>query len=789
MKLRRLLLAALIIAGAGMSWKFMTVAPVAHAQQAQAQNQLPPPATDSSTPVFKAETRLVLVDTIVTDKKGNYIADLTAKDFKVWEDNKEQAIKSFSVESGSSAPSESHRHYLVLLFDNSTMSFSDQARARDAAAKFVEANAGPDRYMAIINFGGTVSVAQNFTADAQRLKQVVRNVKFSSVSPNAPDAQPVEVASVGMPQLGNAEANFGARTLLLALRSVAKSLASVPGRKSLVLLTTGFPIDPNNPDTFERQSELLAVISECNRANVAVYPIDVRGLTSGVSAGPGSAHLETTPDFGTARLVTATLDYSRSDAPAKLVYVQRGGTGGGGGGGGGGSGGRGGAGGGTGGGAGTGGSGARGSGGTGTTGSGARSGGGTGVGPGGTRVGGIPVNNPNMYPGFNPYNQSRLIIPTIPNVMDNQQILYQLAQGTGGFVILNSNDLLGGMQKIAKEQSEYYVLGYAPVASEEGSCHVLKVKVDRSGTIARWRSGYCNVKPTDLLAGKPEEKQMENRITGSQPGTIPASMLAPYFYTSVNTARVNLAIEIPPNTIKFEKQKGKLHADVNVFGLAYKLDGTVAARFSDSISLTFENKKELEEFNSKPFHYDTQFDVASGHYNLKVVFNPHGADAFGKLEMPLVIDPYDGKQFSMSAVALSKNVHPVSQMGLALDATLLENRTPLVTQGLQLIPSGSDQFKKTDRAAFYVEIYAPALAGPNPPKVGVKMAIVDRKTGEKKIDSGGLAADAKAGSPLVPLGLQLPVAELPAGSYRLELKAVDSAGNVSQPRTTDFEVQ
>ena len=123
------------------------------------------------------------------------------------------------------------------------MSFSDQARARDAAAKFVEANAGPDRYMAIINFGGTVSVAQNFTADAQRLKQVVRNVKFSSVSPNAPDAQPVEVASVGMPQLGNAEANFGARTLLLALRSVAKSLASVPGRKSLVLLTAGFPIN------------------------------------------------------------------------------------------------------------------------------------------------------------------------------------------------------------------------------------------------------------------------------------------------------------------------------------------------------------------------------------------------------------------------------------------------------------------------------------------------------------------------------------------------------------------
>ena len=176
MKARRLCLTALMIASAWTLWEFVAITALAHAQE-QAQSQAAPPASDSSIPVFKAETKLVLVDTIVTDKKGNYITDLTAKDFKVWEDNKEQPIKSFSVASGSSAPSDSNRHYLVLFFDNSTMAFADQARARDAAAKFVEANAGPDRYMAVINFGGAVSVTQNFTADAERLKQVVRNIK------------------------------------------------------------------------------------------------------------------------------------------------------------------------------------------------------------------------------------------------------------------------------------------------------------------------------------------------------------------------------------------------------------------------------------------------------------------------------------------------------------------------------------------------------------------------------------------------------------------------------------
>src|SRR3974390_870111 len=108
-------------------WKLGAGIVPANAQQ---NNQ----AGESTGAVFKAETRLVLVDTVVTDKKGNYITDLTINDFKVWEDNKQQPVKSFSLESGSTAPSDSHRHYLVLLFDNSTMSLTDQIRARDAAS-------------------------------------------------------------------------------------------------------------------------------------------------------------------------------------------------------------------------------------------------------------------------------------------------------------------------------------------------------------------------------------------------------------------------------------------------------------------------------------------------------------------------------------------------------------------------------------------------------------------------------------------------------------------------------
>src|SRR5215470_527900 len=124
-----------------------------------------------STVTIRAQTRLVLVDAVVTDKKGVYLDDLTAKDFRLWEDNKEQTIKSFSLESGTADSSHVQKHYLVLFFDNSTLTGDDQIRARKAAEKFIATNAAPDHLIAVVDFGGTTHIAQNFTSDVARLQR------------------------------------------------------------------------------------------------------------------------------------------------------------------------------------------------------------------------------------------------------------------------------------------------------------------------------------------------------------------------------------------------------------------------------------------------------------------------------------------------------------------------------------------------------------------------------------------------------------------------------------------
>ncbi|MGH9499704.1 MAG: VWA domain-containing protein [Terriglobales bacterium] len=725
---------------------------------------------------IKVESRLVLVDTVVTDKKGKHLRDLTAKDFRVWEDKKEQTISSFSFESDEGA-SGSQRHYLVLFLDNSSMEFGDQAKARDAAAKFVNANAGPNRLMAVVEFGGVMRVTQNFTADAARLKKVVSGIKTSAVASNASSDSALpsipsldagaEVASLGAPSLANLGADFGARSVLIALRNLSRNLATVPGRKTLVMLTSGFPL------TFELQSELTAAIDACNKANVAVYPVDVRGLVVPMPTVGSGARLRTPPQPHSARLVDTTFRYFGSQVPQPhLLLVQRNGGGGGGRGGAGGGGARGGAGGG----------GARGGGGSRGVGGG---GGGIGMTDGGTNRGYPTTSN---Y--YNPNYQPREIVPSFPaSASDNQQVLYALASGTGGFVILNTNDLLGGMQKIASELSEYYVLGYRPAEAPEGTCHALQVKLNRGDAVVRSRSGYCNVKPVDLLAGRPVERDLQSQATGTQPGTISAALAAPFFYTSANTARVNLVMDIPANSIKFEKEKGKMHATVNVLGIASKSDGSIAARFSDAVNLDFDDKHAVEEFAKRPFPYQNQFDLGCGKYALKVVFSS-GGEGFGKIEVPLDVDPYDGKNLSLSSVALSNDVRKVSDLATGLDAALMEDRTLLISKGLEIVPTAAHHFKKSDNAAVYAEVYEPLLASTQHMQVGIELKVIDQ-SGAEKFDTGLQNAEPymQPGSPVIAVGMKLPVEKLSPGSYQVALQAMDSAGNKSKARVAEFVVE
>ncbi|MCX6625875.1 MAG: hypothetical protein NTY38_33390, partial [Acidobacteria bacterium] len=385
----------------------------------------------------------------------------------------------------------------------------------------------------------------------------------------------------------------------------------------------------------------------------------------------------------------------------------------------------------------------------------------------------------------------------IPNLSElssrNEDVMHMLANGTGGFVIRNTNDLAGGLDKIAKELNQYYILGYTPPESEQGSCHTLKVKVDRGGTTVRARSGYCNSKPKDLLAGKSVEQELEVRAKAAVAGKDGATMRLPHFYTSANVARVSVALDLPPGTIEFAREKGKFRARIHVLGIAYRQDGSVAARFSDMVKLELDDKGQVKQFGTDAAHYENQFEVAAGTYTFRLLYGA-GGEKFGKVEMPLVVEPYSEQQFALSALALSKRARKTAELGSALDTALMEDRTPLVYQGMQIIPSATNRFKQSEKAMLYFEIYEPFLTAPRDANkqqaVAIQVRVLDRKTGKQQQDSGLMRVDLplKGDTPMIPMAAVMPVKELSPGSYTFDLLAVDTMGKQVR-RSAEFEVE
>ena len=102
---------------------------------------------------------------------------------------------------------------------------------------------------------------------------------------------------------------------------------------------------------------------------------------------------------------------------------------------------------------------------------------------------------------------------------------------------------------------------------------------------------------------------LEDRVASPLASDVAVSLRVLTF-TSARRGTVNLALSVPGASIDFGKQKGAFHSDVNVLGIAYRANGSVAARFSDTVKLDYQKKNELKDFAKGSFDYQNTFNIA-----------------------------------------------------------------------------------------------------------------------------------------------------------------------------------
>jgi hypothetical protein len=191
-----------------------------------------------------------------------------------------------------------------------------------------------------------------------------------------------------------------------------------------------------------------------------------------------------------------------------------------------------------------------------------------------------------------------------------------------------------------------------------------------------------------------------------------------------------------------------------------------------------------------------QLTLTPGEYDLRAVVSD--GTRFGLAEIPLTVDSYDTRELAISALSLCKQVSEASayssknqpRLPGTWTAKLPGNYVPLVSNDMEFKPTAHTRFKKGDTLYTYFEVYEPLLKAETPPTVQIQIRVADLKTGEVESDSQPISATpyVKPGSTVIPIGRGIDISKLPTGSYRLDVRATDSAGKTTVWRSANFTV-
>ena len=286
-------------------------------------------AQQEQSPTFRVNNTTVSVDVIVRDQSGAIVRGLTAANFTVLEDGKPQKIDTFTFQeisdqprrplettsilagvedrlkeevqrSASAAPlaasstvSEAEaadllgRRLVVLLFDVSSMQPEDVQRAVDSGMKYAKESMAASDLVSVVTIGSTLNVLTDFTSEREEVLAALQGLAYS----DGTAVPPVELSTVATDEAAEAASDTDATTdegfdsfnndvRLRALKTLAETLAPIEQKKAILYFSAGMARSGE-----DNQVELRAAINSAVRSNVAIYPVDSRGLQAVVPGG------------------------------------------------------------------------------------------------------------------------------------------------------------------------------------------------------------------------------------------------------------------------------------------------------------------------------------------------------------------------------------------------------------------------------------------------------------------------------------------------------------------------
>ena len=554
---------------------------------------------DDQDEVVKITTNLVQVDAVVT-KDGKMVTNLTANDFQIYEDGKQQAITSFAfisnVPNKTAAqpiardknkidgppeapinPNDPHRT-VAFVVDDLGMSAESIGQVRRQLRKFLAEQLQPNDLIAIIRTGGEMGALQQFTNDKRLLNRAVDRLRWNSCSRVGLNVFHA-IGSGPEPDAFRCGYSYGQTGR--ALRFIIDGLGQLPGRKSLVLMSDDLPREtqeittadlkffserplPGQPDvpvgssldqfgnTRDLSLMLRRIAEKAIRSSVVIYSVDTQGLQyTGATAA----------------------DSIRGDSRA----ISRGLT---------------------------------------------------------TLAA----------------TRSRLL-------WDRREGGELIARQTGGYQIRNSNSYR--LDDIFEDQSGYYLIGYRPTDETfDRKFHHIKAKVKRSGMSLRTRFGFFGVSEEEAERKPPTVRDITNLALASPFAAQDVNVDIGAFFANdkTNGSVIRSFIYLDAKDMTFTPVKGRQQASVDLHGVIFGDNGRIVEQRMRGATISLsQSDYEIALNNGLQLTFDMTVK-RPGAFQVRVAARDRASSRIGSAGQFVDVPNLANKKFATSGVVLGVGI-------------------------------------------------------------------------------------------------------------------------------------
>ncbi|HEY6307252.1 MAG TPA: VWA domain-containing protein [Candidatus Angelobacter sp.] len=510
--------------------------------------------------VLRVTTRLVVVDVVAADKRGQAVADLKAEDFTLLEDGKPQQIRVFSFEHpplpGASfvpkalnlpphvftnIPTYNASNTLnIILLDGLNTTLPNQAYARQQMINYLD-KIPAGQPIAVYLLGRKLRLVLDFTADPSVLKTAIKSMK-SQASPfmdhplggtQEPDLvgrdmplQMQQVLKAFAEEQLSFQTDLRVEYTIDALNALARALSGYQGRKNLIWISEAFPINIapdmslgiNASNRVRQYEEKITETAEALvDAQIAIYPIDARGVASAPLFDAKSTRINPAAALGQTDPVQQQMDDQTS------------------------------------------------------------------------------------------------------NILASHDTMKELAQRTGGRAYYNRNDLDDAIRNSMEDGSTYYTLAYYPATKDwNGKFRKVEVKVNRPGITLRHRPGYYAFDPTAARDPKLRFAAFGQALSLDTPIATGLRFEAGIVPPSAKAGKVIVNFALDPRGISFEKQDDDLqHAKVDCAVRAFTPKGQLVKTEASTVTPAYKPDAFTQVMQSL-FYCHQSIELPAGDYLLRL---------------------------------------------------------------------------------------------------------------------------------------------------------------------------